>query len=82
VPFRGWHLEGIFTPAEPVGREVGWDEVFTGYCDGAQQAAELHGVQVRLTPDIPRGFPPRGSARSSTSHTRELLESILAAARF
>jgi aminodeoxyfutalosine deaminase len=51
------YLEGIFTPAEPVGRGVDWDEVFTGYCDGAQQAAELHGVQVRLTPDIPRGYP-------------------------
>jgi len=51
------YLEGIFGPAEPVGRGVGWDEVFTGYCDGAQQAAELHGVQVRLTPDIPRGYP-------------------------
>jgi len=31
--------------------------VFTGYCDGAQQAREAHGVEVRLTPDIPRGFP-------------------------
>jgi Adenosine deaminase len=51
------YLEGIFTPAEPVGRGVGWDEVFTGYCDGAQQAAELHGVQIRLTPDIPRSYP-------------------------
>jgi aminodeoxyfutalosine deaminase len=51
------YLEGIFTPAEPVSRGAGWDEVFTGYCDGAQQAAELHGVQVRLTPDIPRGYP-------------------------
>jgi aminodeoxyfutalosine deaminase len=50
-------FEGIFTPAEPATRGVDWDEVFTGYCDGAQQAAELHGVQVRLTPDIPRGYP-------------------------
>ena len=49
------YLEGIFTPAEPVGRGAGWDEVFAGYCDGARQAAEEHGVQVRLTPDIPRG---------------------------
>jgi aminodeoxyfutalosine deaminase len=31
--------------------------VFAGYCDGAQQAAEQHGVQVRLTPDIARGCP-------------------------
>ena len=51
------YLEGIFTPAEPVERGVDWDEVFTGYCDGAQLAAERHGVQVRLTPDIPRGYP-------------------------
>ena len=51
------YLEGIFTPAEPVRRGAGWDEVFSGYCDGAQQAAELHGVRVRLTPDIPRGYP-------------------------
>jgi aminodeoxyfutalosine deaminase len=51
------YIEGIFTPAEPVGRGCDWDEVFTGYCDGAQQAAEQHGVQVRLTPDIPRGYP-------------------------
>ena len=50
------YLEGIVTPAEPA-RGTRWDEVFTGYCDGAQQAAELHGVQVRLTPDIPRSYP-------------------------
>ena len=51
------YIEGIFTPAEPAGRGCDWHEVFTGYCDGAQQAAEQHGVQVRLTPDIPRGYP-------------------------
>ena len=37
-------------------RGVDWDEIFSGYCDGAQQARELHGVEVRLTPDIVRGF--------------------------
>jgi aminodeoxyfutalosine deaminase len=51
------YLEGIFTPAEPVSRGARWDEVFAGYCDGAQQASEVHGVQVRLTPDISRGYP-------------------------
>ena len=51
------YLEGIFTPAEAAGRGVAWDAVFAGYCDGAQQARERHGVEVRLTPDIPRGFP-------------------------
>ncbi|HTW00272.1 MAG TPA: adenosine deaminase [Streptosporangiaceae bacterium] len=49
------YLEGIFTPLEAVQRGVPWDEVFTGYCDGAQEARETHGVEVRLTPDTPRG---------------------------
>jgi aminodeoxyfutalosine deaminase len=51
------YLEGIFTPAEAVRRGATWDEVFTGFCDGAQEARERHDVHVRLTPDIPRGFP-------------------------
>ncbi len=51
------YIEGIFTPAEPVRRGVPWDEVFTGYCDGAQEAWETHGVRVTLTPDIPRDHP-------------------------
>ena len=38
-------------------RGVDWDEIFTGYCDGAQEARELHGVEMRLTPDITRSFP-------------------------
>ena len=49
------YLEGIFSPAERVARGVGWDEIFSGYCDGAQEAREKHGVEVRLTPDISRG---------------------------
>jgi len=51
------YLEGIFTPAEPAGRGVRWEEIFAGYCSGAQEAAELHGVRIALTPDIPRGYP-------------------------
>ena len=51
------YVEGIFSPAERVARGVGWDEIFSGYCDGAQEARELHAVEVRLTPDIVRGFP-------------------------
>jgi aminodeoxyfutalosine deaminase len=50
------YFEGIFSPAERVRRGVDWDELFSGYCDGAQEARERHGVEVRLTPDIPRGF--------------------------
>jgi aminodeoxyfutalosine deaminase len=49
------YVEGIFSPAERVARGVEWDEIFGGYCDGAQEAEELHGVTVRLTPDIYRG---------------------------
>ena len=49
------YVEGIFSPAERVARGVDWDEIFSGYCDGAQEAEELHGVTVRLTPDIYRG---------------------------
>ncbi len=51
------YVEGIFSPAEPVARGLPWEVVFEGYCDGAQEARELHGVEIRLTPDIPRGFP-------------------------
>jgi aminodeoxyfutalosine deaminase len=51
------YLEGIFSPSEPVGRGCSWDEVFAGYCDGAQEALEVHGVHVRLTPDITRSHP-------------------------
>jgi len=51
------YIEAIFSPAERVRRGVGWDEIFSGYCDGAQEARELHAVEIRLTPDIVRGFP-------------------------
>jgi aminodeoxyfutalosine deaminase len=51
------YLEGIFTPAERIAGGASWDEVFTGICDGADEARERHGVVVQLTPDIPRGFP-------------------------
>lgn len=55
--FGAVYVEGIFSPAEPAARGVPWEVVFEGYCDGAQEARELHGVEIRLTPDIPRGFP-------------------------
>ncbi len=50
------YLEGIFSPAERVRRGVAWEELFEGVCAGAQEARELFGVEIRLTPDIPRGF--------------------------
>jgi aminodeoxyfutalosine deaminase len=48
------YLEAIFSPIERTWRGVSWDEMFAGYCDGAQEARELHGVEVRLTPDVTR----------------------------
>jgi aminodeoxyfutalosine deaminase len=51
------YIEGIFSPIERTWRGVSWDALFSGYCDGAQEARELHGVDVLLTPDITRGAP-------------------------
>ena len=50
------YLEGIFSPAERVRRGVGWEEIYEGVCSGAEEARAKHGVEIRLTPDIPRGF--------------------------
>ena len=50
------YLEAIFSPAERVRRGCTWESVYEGVCAGAQEARELHDVEVRLTPDIPRGF--------------------------
>jgi aminodeoxyfutalosine deaminase len=60
------YLEGIFSPSEPASRGVSYEEVFAGYCDGAQEARESHGVQVRLTPDIVRGFPLEAAEETVT----------------
>jgi aminodeoxyfutalosine deaminase len=52
------YLEGIFSPAERVEASgIGWDEIYTGYCEGALEAQERFGVTVRLTPDLYRGCP-------------------------
>jgi aminodeoxyfutalosine deaminase len=50
------YIEGIFTPVERVSGGASWDEVFTGFCDGAIEAKERFGVEIRLTPDTPRNF--------------------------
>jgi aminodeoxyfutalosine deaminase len=51
------YIEGIFSPIERTWRGVSWDEIFSGYCDGAQEAKERHGLEVRLSPDITRSAP-------------------------
>ena len=60
------YLEGIFSPAEPAARGVAWQEVFEGYCDGAQEARELLGVEINLTPDITRAFSPAIATQTVT----------------
>jgi aminodeoxyfutalosine deaminase len=52
------YIEGIFSPAERIQTGVSWDALFNGYCDGARQAEEEHGVIVRLTPDLYWGIDP------------------------
>ena len=49
------YIEGIFSPIERTWRGVRWEDIFEGYCSGAEEAKERHGVDVRLTPDITRG---------------------------
>ncbi|MEE8601705.1 adenosine deaminase [Euzebya tangerina] len=46
------YVEAIFSPAERVMRGVPFEDLFEGYCAGAQQALDAHGVLMRLTPDI------------------------------
>jgi aminodeoxyfutalosine deaminase len=58
------YIEGIFSPIERVWRGSDWDEIFAGYCDGAAEARELHGVEMRLTPDITRGAPLEDAAEA------------------
>jgi aminodeoxyfutalosine deaminase len=48
------YIEGIFSPAERAQRGADWQAMFEGVCDGAQEARERFGVEMRITPDIPR----------------------------
>ncbi len=57
------YLEAIFSPIERTWRGVSWDEIFEGYCSGAQLAREEHGVEVRLNPDITRSAPLEDARR-------------------
>jgi aminodeoxyfutalosine deaminase len=58
------YLEGIFSPG--LWRGLDQHEVFGGYCDGAQEAGELHNVQVRLTPDLPGVYSPEQAENVAT----------------
>jgi len=51
------YVEAIFSPIERVARGVRWEDIFGGYCDGAAQAREELGLEMRFTPDITRDAP-------------------------
>ena len=46
------YLEAIFSLG--LWRGLDSDVVFTGVCDGADEARERYGIEIRLTPDIAR----------------------------
>ncbi|MGC9666945.1 adenosine deaminase [Planosporangium sp. 12N6] len=56
--FGAVYLEAIFSPSERVQRGLAWDEIFTGYTEGAVEARERYGVTVLFTPDLYRGLDP------------------------
>jgi aminodeoxyfutalosine deaminase len=62
----GVYLEAIFSPG--LRRGLDQDEVFGGLCDGAQEARELHDVEVRLAPDLPGGgaYSPEEAEKVAT----------------
>lgn len=46
------YVEAIFSPAERALRGVAFEALFEGYCAGAADAFDTHGVVMRLTPDL------------------------------
>jgi aminodeoxyfutalosine deaminase len=68
--FGAVYLEAIFSPSERVERGVAWDEIFTGYADGAVEARERHGVTILFTPDLYRGLDPAVAAECARTAVR------------
>jgi aminodeoxyfutalosine deaminase len=62
------YVEAIFVPG--LWRGLDPDEVFAGYCDGAQEAREAHAVEVRLTPDVPGVYSPEEAEKVATVAVR------------
>jgi Adenosine deaminase len=61
------YLEAIFSPSDKASVGVDQQVVFEGFCDGAQEARETLGIEIRLTPDITRGV-----SRELANETAEL----------
>ncbi|MEV4642472.1 adenosine deaminase [Actinoplanes sp. NPDC049548] len=64
------YLEGIFTPDPQLAADLGLDAIMAGYCDGAAEAEETHGVIVRLTPEQYRGADPDFGMRVARAAVR------------
>jgi aminodeoxyfutalosine deaminase len=56
--FGAVYVEGIFSPPERVQLGIKWDDIYTGYTEGAVEAFERYGVTVQFTPDIYRNGCP------------------------
>jgi aminodeoxyfutalosine deaminase len=56
--FGAVYLEGICSAPEFVERGLNWDDIMTGYVEGAAEAADRYGVTIRFTPDLYRGIDP------------------------
>ena len=52
------YIEGIFAPLQLVRRGIAWEEIYEGFCDGIVEAREVHGIEMRLTPDLTRNATP------------------------
>ena len=65
------YIEGIFTPAERISGGASWDEVFTGFCDGAAEATRT----ARRRGAADARHPPQLRSRSGAGD-RALLDQV------
>jgi aminodeoxyfutalosine deaminase len=64
------YLEAICSPADKAQVGIDLDTVFSGFCDGVQEARETLGIEVRLTPDITRGVDLELARRTAEAAVR------------
>jgi len=62
------YIEAIFSPTDKIAQGVSLDTCFEGFCDGAAQAREEVGIEVRLTPDITRGLCDLDTAKRTAEY--------------
>lgn len=64
------YLEAICSPADKLAVGVDLDTVFSGFCDGVQEARETLGIEIRLTPDITRGVSQEIARKTAEAAVR------------